>query len=294
MQVILAPHWGLCFGVRDALSVAERIADPHSVTIHGELVHNEQVLHRLELRGFQQTSEADRAPLPQTTRVMITAHGISDRERERLEAARLRLIDTTCPLVRRVHRAAQALAEAGRHVLVIGRPGHVEVRGIVEDLASCDVIDIPESVRTYPQNRLGVICQSTTSPALAQEIEAAIRQANPHADIEFVDTICQPTRDRQAAVRQLAPRVDGIVVVGGRTSNNTRELVAAANAAGKLAWHIQDAHDLQADWFQECRVIGLTAGTSTPDEVVEAVRCALEQIEPTPQSALLTAAVADG
>jgi 4-hydroxy-3-methylbut-2-enyl diphosphate reductase len=294
MQVILAPHWGLCFGVRDALSVAERIADPHSVTIHGELVHNEQVLHRLELRGFQQTSEADRAALPQTTRVMITAHGISDRERERLEAARLRLIDTTCPLVRRVHRAAQALAEAGRHVLVIGRPGHVEVRGIVEDLASCDVIDTPESVRTYPQDRLGVICQSTTSPALAQEIEAAIRQANPHADIEFVDTICQPTRDRQAAVRQLAPRVDGIVVVGGRTSNNTRELVAAANAAGKPAWHIQDAHDLQADWFQECRVIGLTAGTSTPDEVVEAVRCALEQIEPAPQNALLTAAVADG
>ncbi|MSR60283.1 MAG: 4-hydroxy-3-methylbut-2-enyl diphosphate reductase [Planctomycetaceae bacterium] len=268
-----------CFGVREALSLALRTHDPQSVTVHGELVHNPRVLVQLALRGFQSTAEPDRAGLPNTPRVMITAHGISDRERNRLESAGLRLIDTTCPLVRRVHRAAQALADEGRHVVVIGRPGHVEVAGIVEDLPEADVVAGPEAVRTYPHARLGVVCQSTTSPRLAACICAAIRAANPGADIEFVDTICQPTRDRQEAVGRLLPQVDGVVVVGGRNSNNTRELAALCEAAGKPAWLVQSAGDLDPRWFRNCRAVGLTAGTSTLDETIQEVHQALLAIE---------------
>ncbi len=278
MQVILAEALGFCFGVREALALAEQTRDPGSVTIHGELVHNEQVLERLEARGFHSVSEDARQALPVTPRVMITAHGISDRERTRLESAGLRLIDTTCPLVRRVHREAQALADDGRHVLIIGRPGHVEVQGLIEDLPSVEVIDRPQAVRHYHEDRLGIICQSTTSPQFAAEIHAAIRSANPEADIEFVDTICQPTRDRQEAMRKLLPQVDGVVVVGGRNSNNTRALAALCAAAEKPVWHVQTAADLDPAWFRGCQTVGLTAGTSTLDETIDEVRAALVRL----------------
>src|ERR1700693_4752365 len=134
MKVLRADAMGLCFGVRDALAIAANLPDAVRTTIHGELVHNETVLVHLQSRGFRITAEADRDALPTTEDVLVTAHGISDRERARLESAGKRLIDTTCPLVRRVHRAAQALAADGFLVVVLGRRVHVEGLRIVWDL----------------------------------------------------------------------------------------------------------------------------------------------------------------
>ena len=147
MRVIRAEVMGLCFGVRDALEVIDGIDEPATVTIHGQLVHNEVVQAQLAARGFAVHDEAQRrTSRPETPAVLVTAHGISDRERNRLEAAGKRLLDTTCPLVRRVHHAAQALQADGFHVLVIGRKGHVEVEGIVEDLGHYDVIESAEEL----------------------------------------------------------------------------------------------------------------------------------------------------
>ncbi len=275
MQVLLAEAFGFCFGVRDALTAAERAPQPDAVTIHGELVHNEQVRSRLNSLGFHSVSEQDRSRIPATPLVMITAHGVSDRERSRLEQGGKQLIDTTCPLVKKVHRAAALLAAEGRHVLIIGRPGHVEVQGILEDLASGEAVESVEAVKAYPCERLGIVCQSTTPPRLAAAVNAAIRAANPGADIRFIDTICQPTRDRQDAVVRLLPLVDAMVVVGGRNSNNTRELAALCRDRGVPAFHVQTAADLDPRWFRGCRVVGLTAGTSTLDETIEEVRQAL-------------------
>ncbi|MEX0700973.1 MAG: 4-hydroxy-3-methylbut-2-enyl diphosphate reductase [Planctomycetales bacterium] len=275
MKVIRAEALGLCFGVRDALEVARGVDDPAAVTIHGELVHNERVLHELEARGFHSTPERDRRAIPETAELLITAHGISDRERSRLEAAGKRLIDTTCPLVRRVHFAARSLASAGFHVLVIGRPGHVEVAGIVEDLDDHDVIASVDDVRTWPHARLGIVCQTTTPPRLVAEIHAAVRQRNPRAEIRFVDTVCQPTRDRQSAVERLCRQVELVVVVGGANSNNTRQLVELCRARGTPAVQVQSPRQLDPEWFRGLRTIGLTAGTSTLDETVEEVCAAL-------------------
>ena len=276
MQIIRAEALGLCFGVRDALSTAFDAECPESITIHGELVHNEAVIGRLYQLGYQQSAESSRSNLPPTPRVMITAHGVSDRERNRLQAAGKLLIDTTCPLVVKVHKAAQALAAEGRHIIIIGRPGHVEVLGIQEDLITSDVVNSAATVRAYPHSRLGIVCQSTTPPRLAAEVNTAIRQANPAADIRYVDTICQPTRDRQDAVVRLLPHVDAMVVVGGRNSNNTRELTALCKNRGVPAFQVQQAADLVPQWFQGCRVVGLTAGTSTLDETIAEVQTALE------------------
>lgn len=275
MQVIRAEAMGMCFGVRDALTTAGELATPQLVTIHGELVHNEQVQRNLTGRGFRITPENHRDQVPATPDVLVTAHGISDAERRRLQDAGKRLIDTTCPLVLRVHQTAQKLAAEGRHVLVIGKPGHVEVRGIVEDLVSYDVVATPPDVRTYDASRIGIVCQSTTPPRVAEQVRAAVLTLNPNSDIRSIDTICQPTRDRQVAVERLLSQVQGVVVVGGQHSNNSRELAALCRERGLPTFHVQGPDDLREEWFAGMTVVGLTAGTSTLDETITAVHEAL-------------------
>lgn len=279
MRVIRAEALGMCFGVRDALVALGGVADPSRTAIHGELVHNEVVLEGLRERGFTMAAESRRDALPAAPAVVITAHGVSDRERARLEAAGKRLIDTTCPLVKRVHVAAQGLAQRGYFVVVVGRPGHVEVRGIVEDLERVAVVADEASVETYPAERLGVVFQTTTAPSRAESILAAIRRANPQAEVRAVDTVCRPTKDRQGAVARLAEEVEAIVVVGGSRSNNTRELVELAREQGCPVWHVRDAAELDPSWFRGVAVVGLTAGTSTLNATIDAVEAALEAID---------------
>jgi 4-hydroxy-3-methylbut-2-enyl diphosphate reductase len=280
MRVLVAEVMGMCFGVRDALKVIEAIDEPEAVTIHGELVHNEVVLGRLRDRGFRMAAEADRRALPATPLVLITAHGVSDAERQRLAGAGKQLVDTTCPLVARVHKAARALQAEGYHVLVIGRRGHVEVQGIVEDLASYEVVQSADEVRRYPYRRLGIVCQSTAAARNVAKVRAAVAANNPHAEVRFVDTVCHPTKDHQQALERLARQVDAMVVVGGRNSNNTRELVAYCREKDLPAYHVQGAADLDPAWFRGCRTVGLTAGTSTLDETIEEVRQALVRLTP--------------
>ncbi len=271
MDVIRAEALGFCFGVRDALALAESLAGPEDVTIHGELVHNERVLHQLGRLGFRQTPEARREALPETPRVLITAHGVSTRERRRLADAGKQLIDATCPLVRRVHEAAQDLQQRGYFVLVAGRPGHAEVEGIVGDLTDFAVVADESDVRTYDAPKLGLICQSTTPPSLAERVREAVVRRNPGKEVAFVDTICKPTKDRQHAVLELLGKIDALVVVGGRQSHNTRQLAQLATAHHVPVAHVQGPEDLDAHWLRNFRAVGLTAGTSTPDEVIDAV-----------------------
>jgi 4-hydroxy-3-methylbut-2-enyl diphosphate reductase len=279
MKVILAEALGMCFGVRDALRRADEVEHPEQTTIHGQLVHNEVVLHQLDARGFRQTLEHHRAETPNTPNVLITAHGISDSRRKGLAEIGKNLIDTTCPLVRRVHQAAQRLASEGFHVLVLGKPGHVEVQGVVEDLASFDVVGCVDAVRTYPHERLGVVCQTTLPPHTAQELRREIWRLNRHAEIRFIDTICDPTRRRQQAMLTLIAQVEAVVVVGGRNSNNTLELVAVCRRHDTPSLHVQSAAELDSAWLAHFAVVGLTAGTSTLDSTVAEVYEALVKSE---------------
>ena len=275
MNVLIAEKMGMCFGVRDALAMLDGIAEPANVTIHGQLVHNEIVLQQLGARGFPMAAEADRAKPPATESVLITAHGIS--ERTRLAAAGKTLIDTTCPLVRRAHDAAMRLQRESYFVILIGRPEHVEVRGITEDLEHFDVVESARYARNYPSRRLAVICQTTVAPRTVAEVHAAIVAANREAEIRFVDTTCLPTRNRQKAVEKLIPLVQAMVVVGGRNSNNTRELVELCRSHGLPTWPVREAGDLQAEWFRRIECVGVTAGTSTLDATIREVRDWLQE-----------------
>lgn len=278
MNVVRAEALGMCFGVRDALKLAGDVAEPGDVTIHGELVHNEVVSDRLRARGFEVSGEAERHAAPRTPLVLITAHGVSDRERGRFTAAGKSLIDTTCPLVVRAHEAAQRLRRDGYFVIVVGRRGHVEVRGIVEDLDDHVVVQTPDEVVSYPATRLGIVCQTTTAPALADGVREAVVRANPDAEVRFLDTVCLPTKERQRSLERLLDRVEAVVVVGGRNSNNTKELAALCRSRGKSALHVQSAADLDPAWFHGLNTVGLTAGTSTLDETIDEVHRALLRI----------------
>lgn len=282
MKIITAEVLGMCFGVRDALALLERVERPEAVTIHGELVHNERVLDDLHARGFRMVGESRRLELPLTDAVLITAHGVSDAERARLQRAGKEIIDTTCPLVKRAHQAALKLQAEGRHVLVIGKRGHVEVEGLVGDLRSYDVISSADEVRTYPHARLGVMCQTTTPVRHAEEILSVVKERNPHADVRFADTICHPTKDHQKALERLLDEVDAMVVVGGRNSNNTRQLALRCRERGVPAYHVQGPEDVCPEWFEGIDTVGLTAGTSTLDATIQAVHDRLSEIAAVP------------
>ena len=174
-----------------------------------------------------------------------------------------------------MHAAARELAADGRHVIVIGRPDHVEVRGITGDLQSFDVVASGADVRRWPHQKLGIVCQTTVPIQDARLLAQAIRAANPESDVRFVDTVCEPTKQRIAAVLRLLPRVDAMVVVGGKRSHNTRQLARLCEHGGVRVLHAQGVLDLVPEWFQGCVTVGLTAGTSTPDAIIDAVDAAL-------------------
>ena len=294
MRVIRSDVMGMCFGVRDALAILDGIDDPRNVTIHGELVHNQVVLHQLGAMGFRQSDERARAAIPATSSVLITAHGVSDAERSRLEDAGKALIDTTCPLVARAHRAARALHDQGYHVVVIGKPGHVEVRGLVGDLKHVDVVAGPGDARRIDAAKIGIVCQTTMPPRKAAVVREAIEARNPHAEVRFVDTVCRPTKEHQRALDRLLEQVDAVVVVGGKNSNNTRELAETCRARGVRAYHVQDADDLEPGWFTGLEVVGLTAGTSTLDETIDVVHERLMELAEDVQDAAVGSLAAIG
>jgi 4-hydroxy-3-methylbut-2-en-1-yl diphosphate reductase len=273
MKVIVAEHFGICFGVRDAIAQAHALAREAPLTILGELVHNPIVREQLRAHGVREEHRADAK-----ARVMITAHGTSDKERAALRERGLDVADGTCPLVRHAHGQLKQLVRAGYFPVVIGLADHVEVRGLVGDFPDAVVINSTADVRNLPARpRYGIISQTTQPIDRVRALVAEIKMAHPAAEVRFADTVCKPTKDRQAALKKLIEAAEVIVVVGGRQSNNTRQLVETCRATGKRALHIERAEELQSEWFRGVRVVGLTGGTSTLPETVEAARLRLEE-----------------
>ncbi len=280
MQVRMAEHLGMCFGVRDAIELALDLTRQGPVTILGDLVHNPDVVARMDAAGAVRVQDRREVRTPA---VLLTAHGTADRVKLELRDQGLEVHDATCPLVARVHLALARLVAEGRHPVVLGLPQHVEVRGLVGDLDdytvihdAADLAQLDARLRRDPAARLGVVAQTTQPLERVQELVAALRARFPEADVRFIDTVCQPTKDRQEALRRLATACDAVVVVGGPDSNNSRKLAELARHLGRPAYRVANALELRPEWFTPGAVVGLTAGTSTPDEVIDGVREWLE------------------
>jgi 4-hydroxy-3-methylbut-2-enyl diphosphate reductase len=271
-----ARHLGMCFGVRDAIDLALHESHSGPLTILGDLVHNESVVARLRASGavIEHRVEAVAGP-----RVMITAHGASERKIAEVREHGLQVIEATCPLVHYAHRAVQRLVKDGFHPVIVGKRDHVEVRGITEDLQEYDVILTEADVQSLPERpRFGVAAQTTQPVERVRALVDLMRRRFPASEIRVVDTVCQPTKQRQRAAIELSRASDVVVVIGGANSNNTRELVATCSQHCYRVHHVQTADDLRPEWFAGAGEIGVTAGTSTPDEIISAVVQRLERI----------------
>jgi 4-hydroxy-3-methylbut-2-enyl diphosphate reductase len=281
MQVRVAEHLGTCFGVRDAIDLALGLTQQGPITILGDLVHNDDVVARLDAAGAVRVQRPDEVHTPA---VLLTAHGTSDRVKLQLRRDGHEVHDATCPLVTRVHLALARLAAEGRFPVVIGQPQHVEVRGLVGDLEDyvvvqeeADLDQLAGRLKRDPLTRLGVVAQTTQPLERVLELVAALRARYPDADVRFLDTVCQPTKDRQQALRRLAAETDVVIVVGGPDSNNSRKLTELARKLGRTAYQVASAAELRPEWFEGVGTVGLTAGTSTPDHIIAEVREWLEK-----------------
>jgi 4-hydroxy-3-methylbut-2-en-1-yl diphosphate reductase len=276
MKILRATHLGMCFGVRDAIALALAEADAGPLTILGDLVHNPNVVATMRASGI---TTADHVADVRTQTVMVTAHGTSRRALATIQARGLHVVEATCPLVHVAHRAVAALVRDGYHVVIIGQRDHVEVRGLTGDLDHFDVVLNEDDVsRLEAHPRIGVAAQTTQSIARVRQIVALMRHTFPTSEIRFIDTVCKPTKDRQDAAVELARECDVVVVVGGAASNNTRELVNTCGHYCARVHHVQTADDLRPDWFRAPDVVGITAGTSTPDEIIDRVEERIRQI----------------
>ena len=269
MEVIRADHLGMCFGVRDAIELALDRADVAPLTILGDLVHNTAVLAQLRAKGIASAKDVTDVA---TKTVMVTAHGASERALAGVRARGLDVVEATCPLVHVGHRAIKALLRDGYHPVIIGQRAHVEVRGLIEDLDEFDVVLDEEDVRQLRERpRIGVAAQTTQPIERVRHLVELIRRRFPLSTVRFIDTVCQPTKQRQTAAVDLARKCDVVVVIGGANSNNTRELVTTCSRHCSRVHHIETEADLRVEWFSLARTVGVTAGTSTPDQVIERV-----------------------
>jgi len=272
VEILLARDMGFCWGVRRAIDIMEKAADEKGEIISlGPIVHNPQVVRELEERGVRTAGDlSDGDSLP----VAITAHGVGP---DVLEDARSRgneVIDTTCPIVTRSQRWAKKMAEAGFTVVIFGDPNHREVRGVLA-WAGANAIAIQDGdpLPADLPSRLAVISQTTQSPERFAEFLSRLMQEHigKISELRVINTLCDVTSSQQAAARELAQEVDLVLVVGGRSSANTRHLLDVCKEEGSVAYHVEGPGELKAEWLKGCERVGVTAGASTPDSAVEAV-----------------------
>jgi 4-hydroxy-3-methylbut-2-enyl diphosphate reductase len=270
MEILLADHAGFCFGVRRALEMAEDATRRHErVHALGPLIHNPQVVERLERQGLVICEHAE--TLPAGSVAMVRAHGAGPQVYELAAARGITLLDATCPFVARVHRKAAQFARRGYQVLVLGDPNHPEAEGILAHTGGkAAIVESPADLASLRlRRRVAVVCQTTqTLEALRSLVDALLPQVQ---ELIVANTICDATANRQEASLALARQVDLMIVIGGYHSANTRRLAEICAATGTPTHHIEEAAELQEEWLVGVEKVGVTAGASTPTEAIEAV-----------------------
>ncbi len=270
--VLLAEPRGFCAGVVRAIDVLEQVLDREDGPVYAfhEIVHNRSVVDSFRARGAIFIDEIDE--VPEGSRIVFSAHGVSPAVVQAAERRQLRIIDATCPLVTKVHLEARKAARDGFEVLLVGHEGHDEVEGTKgEAPGQTRVVDTPEDVATVPSGDLPVfvVTQTTLSVDDTADTIAAIRERYPTAEVR--NDICYATTNRQAAVRQIAERADVVIVVGSANSSNSVRLREVAAATGTPAYRVDGIEEVDPTWYEGVEVVGLSAGASVPDSLLEPI-----------------------
>jgi 4-hydroxy-3-methylbut-2-enyl diphosphate reductase len=267
LKIILARNAGFCWGVERAVDMALEATEKYgSLCILGDLIHNREVVQKLQERGARTVETPDEAG---GEAVMVRAHGIPQSTRRELEERGFEIVDGTCPFVERVQKAAERFEKEGRQVLLVGKAGHPEIAGVLGHTRSGIVVRSEQDIDALPMfEKVGVVAQTTESREVFQRLCSYISARFP--DVVIRDTICSATEERQSSARELAEKADVMIVVGDRHSSNTTHLAEICSALTETH-HIASPDELKADWVSGRETVGVTAGASTPDWVIEQV-----------------------
>jgi 4-hydroxy-3-methylbut-2-enyl diphosphate reductase len=284
MEVLLANPRGFCAGVDRAIEIVERALELFGAPIYvrHEVVHNKFVVESLRARGA--VFIEDLAEVPSGSTLIFSAHGVSQAVRREAEARGLKVFDATCPLVTKVHLEVTRMHAQGKEVVMIGHKGHPEVEGTMGQAAGgMHLVEKPEDVaglRVNDENNLAYVTQTTLSMDDASQIIAALRSRYPKISGPKKDDICYATQNRQDAVKKLAEQCDLVIVVGSPNSSNSNRLREVAQNMGVDAWMVDNAGQIEPAWLQGKQKVGVTAGASAPEVLVQEVVKRLSEISP--------------
>jgi 4-hydroxy-3-methylbut-2-en-1-yl diphosphate reductase len=278
VDVKIAKTAGFCWGVRrtvdKVMEVAERRHGGPVVTL-GPIIHNPQAVARFREKGVGTVNAV--SDVGDGTTVVVRTHGAVREELERAESRGLEVVDGTCPYVKFPQAVAQRLSREGYHVVIVGDANHAEIKGVISYAEGpCTVVKPGSPVPAIDAKKVAVIAQTTCIGADFSRVVGAL--AASHKEVRAVNTICNDTEERQADARALAREVDAIVVVGGKNSANTRHLAEICQEIQPRTWHVETEAELEPEWFEGCRAVGISAGASTPDWVVEGVASWLRRV----------------
>jgi len=275
VQIKKAKTQGFCFGVAITLKKAEEtVASVGSVTTLGHIVHNPQMVRSFEEKGLRNADSVDDVD---SGTLFVRAHGLPVEVFEKANQKGLQIVDATCPMVTKIHVQAEKLRADGYKILVVGDPNHPEVKGTLSHVPGAWCIQGPDDVDALPRaSKVGVVVQSTWSGAGFTEIVQKL--SSKYYEVRAVNTICTDTHNRQFEAAQLAKEVEVMVVVGGKTSANTKHLADLAATQGARSYHIEGPDELQPHWFEGVAVAGLMSGASTPGWLVDRVEERMEAL----------------
>jgi 4-hydroxy-3-methylbut-2-enyl diphosphate reductase len=264
-EILVAAAAGFCFGVKRAIQKAETM---DRAFIFGSLIHNPQEVARLASLNKKIVHTLEEV---EDNKVVITAHGLDINKLNDIKEKGLEIIDTTCPLVTKIYNEGLKLQEQGLQIVIIGDPQHVEVKGIASRMKNPIIVYHEEDIAHVPEgSRVGVVCQSTL---LMEKFDAFVSLLKARcSEVIPVNTICKPTKDRQSAAATLSKQVHIMIVIGGRNSSNTHKLADTCQAfLPHSTYHIETAQELDSKWFEGKTKVGITAGASTPDYLIDEV-----------------------
>ena len=269
MKILVAKDAGYCFGVRDAVNLAYDTAKDHGeVYMLGTIVHNEKVVEDLSKAGTKVVDKIDEVPKDKP--ILFRAHGTAPRVWDKAKNKNLNIIDATCPLVIEIHDEIKKLEAEGRRTIIIGDHGHDEVVGIAAQVENSIILaNVEEAKALRKMKKAGVVSQSTQMIENVQEIINVL--VEKVFDLRFVNTICFPTRRNHEQIKELATKCEVMIVIGSFTSANSKRLTQLALERNKRSYQLTNADDLEASWFENCETVGISAGASTPDDIIRDV-----------------------
>ena len=266
MKILVAKDAGYCFGVRDAVELAKKSGiDYEEVYMLGDIVHNEQVVSDLSKKGSKVVKNLEE--IPKDKPVLFRAHGTDPETWKAAQKKKLNIIDATCPLVTEIHEEIKSLEEEGRRTIIIGDHNHDEVVGIASQVDNAIIISSPEEARSLKKmKKAGVVTQSTQMIENVKDILTVLSEKV--YDLRFVNTICYPTRRNHEQIKKLADICDLIVVIGSYTSANSKRLTQLSMARNKNSFQVTCADEVKKSWFSNIGSVGISAGASTPDDLI--------------------------